>query len=218
VSPRGFRQPRLPHGLVAGVALPPTGDQVKALARQHLIRPPELGRCRGAYGVSPPLGGDHLAPLVSRRGGAQQPDGAGGVCRARQIDMRPRETGAFLGHLYAALEPDEVQQSRTARGLRAFAEDVGSYLPERNDPHETPFHERPDVMMGDIIPFAAAASQTILARDEGGHTRYPLGAAGGRAVHERSPDVGAAEGQRGPLPLAIQAGVYGHAQAPQPLP
>jgi hypothetical protein len=121
--------------------------------------------------------------------------------------MRPRETGAFLGHLYAALEPDEVRQSRTARGMRAFAEDVGIDIPERNAPHETPFHDRPDVMMGDIIPFEAGTSQTILARDEGGHTRHPLGAAGGRAFHERSHDVGTAEGRRGHLPLAIQAGV-----------
>jgi hypothetical protein len=121
--------------------------------------------------------------------------------------MRPCETGAFLGHLYAALEPDAVRQSRTARGMRAFAEDVGIDIPERNAPHETPFHDRPDVMMGDIIPFEAGASQTILARDEGGHTRHPLGAAGGRAFHERSHDVGTAEGRRGHLPLAIQAGV-----------
>jgi hypothetical protein len=128
---------------------------------------------------------------------------------ARQIDMRPYETGAFLSHLYAALEPDAVRQSRTARGMQAFAEDVGSYLPERNDPHETPCYERPDVMMGDIIPFEAAACQTILARNEGGHTRHPLGAAGGMAVHERSHDVGTAWGRRGPLPRAIQAGGEG---------
>ena len=124
---------------------------------------------------------------------------------ASQIDMRPRETGAFLGHLYAALEPDEVRQSQTARGMRAFAEDIGISIPERNDPHETPFHERSDVIVGDIIPFEAAASQTILACDEGGHTRHPLGAAGGMAFHERSHDVGVAEGRRGHLPLAIQA-------------
>jgi hypothetical protein len=109
--------------------------------------------------------------------------------------------------LYAALEPDEVRHHRTARGMRAFAEDLGIYLPERNDPHETPFHDRPDVMMGDIIPFEAAASQTTLAREEGGHTRHPLGAVGGMAFHERSHDVGTAEGRRGHLPLAIQAGV-----------
>jgi hypothetical protein len=83
--------------------------------------------------------------------------------------------------LYAALEPDEVRHHRTARGMRAFAEDLGIYLPERNDPHETPCHDRPDVMMGDIIPFEAAASQTTLARE--------------------------AEGRRGYLPLAMQAGV-----------
>jgi hypothetical protein len=151
VSPRCFRQPHLPHGLVAGVALPPTGDQGKALARQHLIRPPAPGRCRGACGVPPPPGGDHLAPLIDRRGGAQQPDRAGGVCRARQVDTRPREPGALLGHLCAALEPDEVRQSRTARGLRAVAEDVGIQIPARNDPHETPFHDRSDVMVGGII-------------------------------------------------------------------
>jgi hypothetical protein len=66
--------------------------------------------------------------------------------------MRPRETGAFLGYLYAALEPDEVRHHRTARGMRAFAEDVGIYSLERNDPHETPFHDRPDVMMGTSFP------------------------------------------------------------------
>ena len=109
--------------------------------------------------------------------------------------------------MYAALEPDEVRHHRTARGMRAFAEDLGIYLPERNDPHETPFHDRPDVMMGDIIPFEAAASQTTLACEEGGHTRHPLGAVGGMAFHERSPDVGTAEGRRGYLPLAMQAGV-----------
>ena len=91
--------------------------------------------------------------------------------------------------------------------MRAFAEDLGIYLPEMNAPHETPFHDRPDVMMGDIIPFEAAASQTTLAREEGGHTRHPLGAGGGMAFHERSPDVGTAEGRRGYLPLAMQAGV-----------
>jgi hypothetical protein len=124
---------------------------------------------------------------------------------ARQIDIRPRETGAFLGQFYAALEPDEVRQHLTAQGMRAFAEDVGIYSPEMNDPHETPFHDRPDVMVGDIIPLEDAASQTILAREEGGHTRHPLGAAGGRAFHEHSHDVGTAEGRRGHLPLAIQA-------------
>ena len=49
--------------------------------------------------------------------------------------------------------------------MRAFAEDLGIYIPEMNDPHETPFHDRPDVMMGDIIPCEAGASQTILARE-----------------------------------------------------
>ena len=42
---------------------------------------------------------------------------------ASQIDMRPRETGALLGHFYAALEPDEVRQHLTAQGMRAFVED-----------------------------------------------------------------------------------------------
>jgi hypothetical protein len=84
---------------------------------------------------------------------------------ARQIDMRPRETGALLGHFYAALEPDEVRQHLTAHGMRAFAEDLGISIPEMNDPHETPFHARPDVMVGDIIPFEDAAYQTILARE-----------------------------------------------------
>jgi hypothetical protein len=41
---------------------------------------------------------------------------------ASQIDMRQRETGALLGHFYAALEPDEVRQHLTAHGMRAFEE------------------------------------------------------------------------------------------------
>jgi hypothetical protein len=84
---------------------------------------------------------------------------------ASQIDMRQRETGALLGHFYAALEPDEVRQLLTAHGMRAFAEDLGISIPEMNDPHQTPFHDRPDVMVGDIIPFEDAAYQTILARE-----------------------------------------------------
>ena len=68
VSPLCFLQTHLPHGLMAGVALPPTVDQVTSLERQHLTRPPELGMCRGACGVSPPLGGDHLA-LIGAAGG-----------------------------------------------------------------------------------------------------------------------------------------------------
>jgi hypothetical protein len=84
---------------------------------------------------------------------------------ASQIDIRQRETGALLGHVYAALEPDEVRQHLTAHGMRAFAEDLGIYIPEMNDPHETPFHDRPDVMVGDISSFEDAASQTILARE-----------------------------------------------------
>jgi hypothetical protein len=84
---------------------------------------------------------------------------------ASQIDIRQRETGALLGHFYAALEPDEVRQLLTAHGMRAFAEDLGISIPEMNDPHPTPFHDRPDVMVGDIIPFEDAAYQTILARE-----------------------------------------------------
>ena len=47
--------------------------------------------------------------------------------------------------------------------MRAFAEDLGIYILEMNDPHETPFHDRPDVMVGDISSFEDVASQTILA-------------------------------------------------------
>jgi len=84
---------------------------------------------------------------------------------ASQIDIRQRETGALLGHFYAAFEPDEVRQLLTAHGMRVFAEDLGIYIPEINDPHKTLFHDRPDVMVGDIIPFEDAAYQTILARE-----------------------------------------------------
>ena len=97
---------------------------------------------------------------------------------ASQIDIRQRETGALLGQFDAALEPDEGRPHLTAHGMRAFAEDLGIYIPEMNDPHETPFHARPDVMVGDIIPFEAAASQTIPARDEGGHPSSARGCRG----------------------------------------
>ena len=81
---------------------------------------------------------------------------------ASQIDMRQRETGALLGHFYAALEPDEVRQHLTAHGMRAFAEDLGIYIPEINDPHATPFYHRPDVIVGEITAIDNSAYQTIL--------------------------------------------------------
>jgi hypothetical protein len=39
----------------------------------------------------------------------------------------------------------------------ADAEGAGIYIPESNDPHETPFYHRPDVMVRDIIPIEDAA-------------------------------------------------------------
>jgi hypothetical protein len=71
---------------------------------------------------------------------------------ASQIEIRQRETGTLLGHFYAALEPDEVRQLLTAQGMRVFAEDLGISIPEMNDPHETPFHGRPDVLGGGHHP------------------------------------------------------------------
>ncbi len=83
---------------------------------------------------------------------------------ASKIEIRQRETGTLLGYFYTHLEPDEVRQRLTARGLRAFAEDVGLYIPEINDPQETPFDDRPDILVGAITALDPAAYQTILAR------------------------------------------------------
>jgi hypothetical protein len=83
---------------------------------------------------------------------------------ASKIEIRQGEDGTLLGYFYTHLEPDEVRQRLTARSLRAFAEGVGLYLPEINDPQETPFYDRPDVLVGEITALDPFAYQTILAR------------------------------------------------------
>src|SRR5687768_5801939 len=65
----------------------------------------------------------------------------GGALMASKIEIKQRETGTLLGYFYTPLEPDDIRQQLTAQGMRAFAEDVGIYLPEINDPHETPFYD-----------------------------------------------------------------------------
>jgi hypothetical protein len=87
---------------------------------------------------------------------------------ASKIEIRQHQTGTLLGYFYTHLEPDDVRQRLTARGLRAFAEGVGLYIPEINDPQETPFYDRPDVLVGEITALDPAAYQTILARSSGG--------------------------------------------------
>jgi hypothetical protein len=84
---------------------------------------------------------------------------------ASKIEIRQRETGTLLGYFYTPLEPDEVRQQLTAQGLRAFAEGIGIYIPELNDPHETPFYDRPDIIVGAITAMEPAAYQTILERE-----------------------------------------------------
>jgi hypothetical protein len=84
---------------------------------------------------------------------------------ASKIEIRQRDTGILLGHFYAHLEPDDVRQHLTAHGMRAFAEGFGIYLPEINDPHETPFYHRPDIIVGEITAVDNAAYQTILERE-----------------------------------------------------
>jgi hypothetical protein len=46
-----------------------------------------------------------------------------------------------------------------------FAENFGIYIPEINDPHETPFYDRPDIIVGEITAMEPAAYQTILERE-----------------------------------------------------
>ena len=84
---------------------------------------------------------------------------------ASQIEIRQRDAGTLLGYFYAALEPDDVRQHLTAQGMRAFAEDVGIYIPEINDPQETPFYHRPDILVGEITAMESFAYQTILDRE-----------------------------------------------------
>jgi hypothetical protein len=84
---------------------------------------------------------------------------------ASKIEIWQRATGTLLGYFYAALEPDAVQQHLAAEGMQAFAEDFGIYIPEINDPHETPFYHRPDILVGAITALESSAYQTILDRE-----------------------------------------------------
>ena len=68
---------------------------------------------------------------------------------ASKIEIRQGEDGTLLGSFDTHLEPGAVRQRLTAPGLRAFAEGVGLYLPEVNDPQATPFYDRPDLRMGE---------------------------------------------------------------------
>jgi hypothetical protein len=83
---------------------------------------------------------------------------------ASKIEIRQRDAGTLLGYFYTHIEPDDVRQLLTARGLRAFAEGIGLYIPEINDPRATPFYDRPDILVGAITALDPAAYQTILAR------------------------------------------------------
>jgi hypothetical protein len=83
---------------------------------------------------------------------------------ASKIDIRHRESGTLLGSFYTPLEPDDVRQHLTAQGMQAFAEDFGIYIPEINDPHETPFYDRPEIVVGEITAIEPSTYQTILER------------------------------------------------------
>ena len=84
---------------------------------------------------------------------------------ASKIEIRQRPTGTLLGYFYTPLEPDDVRQHLTAQGMRAFAEDFGIYIPEINEPYETPFYHRPDSIVGEITAIEPSTYQTILARE-----------------------------------------------------
>jgi hypothetical protein len=83
-----------------------------------------------------------------------------------KIEIRQQHAaGTVLGHFYTELEPEEVRQTLTDHGIGALTDEVGIYIPEINDAHELPFHSRPDIMVGDIIPIEKFAYQTILERE-----------------------------------------------------
>lgn len=84
---------------------------------------------------------------------------------ASKIEILQRDTGTLLGYFYTHLAPEDARQHLTTQGMHAFAEDLGIYIPEINDPHETPFYHRPDVMVGAITPIDEATYQTILLRE-----------------------------------------------------
>jgi hypothetical protein len=83
---------------------------------------------------------------------------------ASKIEIRQGDAETLLGYFYTHLEPEDVRQRLTARGLRAFAEDVGLYIPDFNDPPVTAFYDRPDILVGAITALDPAAYQTLLAR------------------------------------------------------
>jgi hypothetical protein len=83
---------------------------------------------------------------------------------ASQIEIRQRDTGTLLGYFYTPFEPDDVRQHLTAQGMRVFAEDFRIYVPEINDPHETPFYHQPEIIVGEITAIEPAAYHTILTR------------------------------------------------------
>jgi hypothetical protein len=84
---------------------------------------------------------------------------------ASKIDIRQREDGTLLGCVYTPLAPDNVRQHLVAQGMGAFAEDFGIFIPEINDPHERPFYDRPDIVVGEITAIEPSAYQTILDRE-----------------------------------------------------
>jgi hypothetical protein len=84
---------------------------------------------------------------------------------ASKIEIRQRETGTLLGYFYAHLDPDDMRQHLTTHGMGTFAEELGIYIPEINDPHETLFYHRPDVIVGAITAIDDATYQTILERE-----------------------------------------------------
>ena len=83
---------------------------------------------------------------------------------ASKMTIRHRDRGTLLGSFYTLLEPDDVRQHLTAQGMHAFAEDCGISIPEINDPHETPFDDRPEITVGEITAIEPSTYQTILER------------------------------------------------------
>jgi hypothetical protein len=83
---------------------------------------------------------------------------------ASKINIRQRDSDTLLGSFDTLLEPDDVRQHLTAQGMHAFVEDFGIDILEINDPHETPFYDRAEIVVGEITAIEPSTYQTILER------------------------------------------------------
>ena len=84
---------------------------------------------------------------------------------ASKVEIRHRDDGALLGYFYTHLDPQDLRRHVAAHGMQAFAEDLGIFIPEINDPYATPVYDRPGVIVGRMTTIDDETYQTILARE-----------------------------------------------------